>query len=117
MPVLDEPNAGKKGMMELSERMAAAETQIKSQNDRLNRHGEQIDSLRINDARIEAKLDSVCKEVQSVKRDVADVKKDVGENTEMTRGIKVGIKQIIWILGAAGSLFTIWQTVKSIGLL
>jgi len=102
--------------MELNERMAAAEMQLKSHNERMNRHSEQIDSLRINDARIEAKLDSVCKEVQSVKEDVAEVKKDVSENTEMTRGIKVGIKQIIWILGAAGSLFTPWQTIKSRGL-
>lgn len=101
--------------MELSERMAAAETQIKSQNDRLNRHGEQIDSLRINDARIEAKLDSVCREVQSVKRDVAEVKKDVGENTDMTKSIKLNTRQILWVLGAIGSVFTIWQAIKGLG--
>jgi chromosome segregation ATPase len=102
-------------MQELNERMAAAEAQIKNQNDRLNRHGEQIDSLRINDARIEAKLDSVCKEVQSVKQDVADVKKDVGVNTEMTQSIKLTTRQILWLAGAATTFFTLWQTIKQMG--
>ena len=102
-------------MQELNERMAAAEAQIKNQNDRLNRHGEHIDSLRINDARIEAKLDSVCKEVQSVKQDVADVKKDVGVNTEMTQSIKLTTRQILWLAGAATTFFTLWQTIKQMG--
>ena len=94
--------------MELNERMAAVETRLNDQGFRLDKHDDQLDNLRTNDARLEAKLDGVCHEVKETKREVA-------ENTELTRTIKDGVKTIKWMFYAAAGALSIWLTIKQLG--
>ena len=94
--------------MELNERMAAVETRLNDQGFRLDKHDDQLDNLRTNDARLEAKLDGVCHEVQETKREVT-------ENTEMTRSIKDGVKTIKWLFGLGIGLYTLYEIAIKLG--
>ena len=95
-------------MMELSERIVAVETRLNGQDSRLDKHEDQLDHLRTNDARLEAKLDGVCHEVKETKREVA-------ENTELTRTIKDGVRTIKWMFYAAAGALSLWMTIKQLG--
>ena len=94
--------------MELNERIVAVETRLNDQGSRLDKHDDQLDHLRTNDARLEAKLDGVCHEVKETKREVS-------ENTELTRTIKDGVKTIKWMFYAAAGALSIWMTIKQLG--
>ena len=94
--------------MELNERMVAVETRLDSQDSRLNKHDGQLENLRMNDVRLEAKLDGVCHEVQETKREVT-------ENTEMTRSIKDGVKTIKWLFGLGIGLYTLYEIATKLG--
>lgn len=95
-------------MQELGERIAKVETRLDSQDERLDRHDDKIEGLRMNDARLEAKLDNVCIEIQ-------ETKKEVGENTELTRSIKDGIKTIRLLFYCATAVLGLYLTIKQLG--
>lgn len=85
----------------IPERVASAETMLDIHAIRLKAHGEQIDELMKQNVRQDAKLTQICKETK--------------DNTELSRGIKNGIKTIQWMFYCATAVLGLYLTLKQLG--
>lgn len=98
--------------MELNERMAAAETQLKSHNERMNRHGERLNKLEEHDVRQDAVLEKLC---ANQERTHELAKKNTETlNAVLTQGktIKLLVTTIVYGVPA---LVSLWMALKQLG--
>ena len=89
-------------MQEISERVVKIETRLDNHDARLNRHGQQIDDLKLQNSKQDSKLDQLCRESK--------------ENTAMTRSIKGGVDTVKWLLAGVSTLGGLWLLVKQLGI-
>lgn len=98
--------------MELNERVAAAESQLKSHNERMNRHSDRLDKLEQHNVKQDAVLEKLCKNQERTHELTKKNTETLNEVLSQGNSIKLLVKLIVYGFPAIVSL---WVALKQIG--
>ena len=98
--------------MELNERVAAAESQLKSHNERMNRHSDRLDKLEQHNVKQDAVLEKLCKNQERTHELTKKNKETLDAVLTQGKTIKLLVTCIVYGIPAIASL---WVALKQLG--